>query len=81
MGIEPDVVRKDDLFSEASRPSEPRRSGLAQEDERYYASCPLRKNRARIPVTVCHKQRCLFLTSENGKQKCGYGDPNKKSQF
>jgi phage-related protein len=48
------------------------------EDLRYYLSCPLRKNHARIPVTVCHKQKCLWLTSDGGKVKCGYGDPNLK---
>ena len=53
---------------------ETRRYG--EEDLRYYLPCPLRKNRARIPVTVCHKQKCLFLGSENGKPKCKYGDQN-----
>ena len=51
------------------------------EDERYYFQCPLRKNHARIPVTVCHKQKCLWLTNETGPSigsgfQCGYGDPN-----
>jgi hypothetical protein len=44
------------------------------DDERYYFSCPMRKNRARIPVTVCHQKKCLFLASEDGKLRCGYGD-------
>ncbi len=44
----------------------------AKEDERYYFPCPKRKNRARIPVTVCHKEKCIYLESEGGKLKCGY---------
>ena len=44
------------------------------DDERYYFPCPLRKNRARVPVTVCHQKKCLFLASEDGKLRCGYGD-------
>jgi len=46
------------------------------EDLRYYLPCPLRKNRARIPVTVCHKQKCLFLGSKDGKPSCTYGEQN-----
>jgi len=52
------------------------RRDTIEEDLRYYLSCPLRKNHARIPVTVCHKQKCIWLTSDDGKVKCGYGDPN-----
>jgi len=48
----------------------------SDEDFRYYFQCPLRKNHARIPVTVCHKQKCLWLATDGGKTKCGYGDPN-----
>ncbi len=33
---------------------------MAGEDERYYIECPLRKNRARIPVTLCFN--CEFAT-------------------
>jgi hypothetical protein len=47
-----------------------------REDLRYYLSCPLRKGHPRIAVTVCHKQKCLWLTTDGGKMKCGYGDPN-----
>ena len=46
------------------------------EDLRYYLACPLRKGRPRIAVTVCHKQKCLWLTSDDGKLRCGYEDPN-----
>jgi len=46
------------------------------EDLRYYLSCPLRKNHARVAVTVCHQKRCLWLTYDGGKLRCGYGDPN-----
>jgi hypothetical protein len=49
---------------------------IMMDDERYYIQCPLRKNQARIPVTVCHKQRCIFLASKDEKIQCGYGDPN-----
>ena len=42
------------------------------EDPRYYFECPLRKGRPRIAVTVCHKQKCIFLESEAGKLRCGY---------
>ncbi len=45
-------------------------------DERYYTPCPLRKNRAQIAITVCQKKQCIWLTTEDGKMKCGYGDPN-----
>jgi hypothetical protein len=47
-----------------------------EEDIRYYFSCPLRKNRARIPVTVCRKQKCMFLGSKDGKPGCSSGDLN-----
>ena len=43
------------------------------EDLRYYLECPLRKGHPRIAVTVCHKQKCMFLTSQDGKLGCGYG--------
>jgi hypothetical protein len=46
------------------------------DDERFYFLCPLRKNRARIAVTVCHGRKCIFLASEDGKLRCGYGDKN-----
>ncbi len=46
------------------------------EDLRYYLSCPLRKGGPRIAVTVCNKQKCIWLTSDGGKLRCGYGDPN-----
>jgi len=45
-------------------------------DQQYYFQCPLRKNHARIAVTVCHQKRCLWLTYDGGKLRCGYGDPN-----
>ena len=48
----------------------------SSDDLRYYLACPLRKGRSRIAVTVCHKQRCLWLTTEDGRTRCGYGDPN-----
>jgi hypothetical protein len=41
-----------------------------------YFECALRKGRPQIASDVCKKQRCLFLTSENGELKCGYDDPN-----
>ncbi len=47
-----------------------------KEDPRYYLECPLRKGLPRIAVKVCHKQKCLWLTSDGGKTRCGYGDPN-----
>jgi hypothetical protein len=34
--------------------------------------CGLRKNQARIPVKVCHRKRCLFLESHEGKLGCSY---------
>ena len=46
------------------------------DDLRYYLACPLRKGHPRIAVTVCHKQKCLWLTSDGGKLRCSYGDPN-----
>lgn len=51
------------------------------EDLRYYLSCPLRKNHARVSVTVCHQKRCLWLATGIGAHggaplHCGYGDPN-----
>lgn len=46
------------------------------DDERYYLLCPLRKNQARVAVTVCHGKKCIFLASEDGKLRCGYGDKN-----
>lgn len=46
------------------------------EDDRYYFPCPLRKGHPRIAVTICHKQKCMFLISEDGKLRCGYGDQN-----
>jgi hypothetical protein len=42
------------------------------EDERYYLPCPLRKNQARIPVTVCIKERCIYIESVSGKTICGF---------
>jgi hypothetical protein len=45
------------------------------DDERYYFQCYMRKDRARIAVTVCHQKRCMFLTSEGGRLRCGYDDP------
>jgi len=36
----------------------------AKEDERYYLSCPLRKNRARVSVLVCGK--CRWAEWEEG---------------
>jgi hypothetical protein len=47
------------------------------DDERYYLLCPLRKNQARIAVTVCHQKKCLFLASEGGRLRCGYDDPDR----
>jgi hypothetical protein len=44
------------------------------DDERYYFQCPMRKNQSRVAVTVCHGKKCLFLASEGGKLRCGYGD-------
>jgi len=42
--------------------------------ETQYFQCPLRKNHARIPVTICHKQKCIWLATDGGKLRCGYGD-------
>ena len=47
------------------------------EDERFYLSCPLRKNRAKVPLTVCHRKRCMWLASDKGRLRCDYGDPSK----
>lgn len=41
-----------------------------------YFECALRKGRPQIAIDVCKKQRCLFLTSENGELRCGYDDQN-----
>jgi len=51
------------------------------EDERYYLLCPMRKNRARIAVTVCHGRKCIFLTSEGGKLRCGYGRDARTTRY
>jgi hypothetical protein len=52
------------------------------EDERYYLVCPLRKNRARVPVTVCEKNQCIFLASKDGKLVCDYpkGNPRPRKR-
>jgi len=43
------------------------------ENERYYLVCPLRKNvGTRIPVTLCHRDKCFFLISKDGKLACDY---------
>jgi hypothetical protein len=54
-----------------------------RDDLRYYNECPLRKGHPRIAITICHKQKCLWLATDGGKMKCGYamptgrhGDPN-----
>lgn len=59
-------------------PQSAERIAHSEDDFRYYFPCPLRKNHARIPVTVCHKQKCLWLTTDGEKLHCGYGDPNAK---
>ena len=49
------------------------------EDERYYLVCPLRKNvGTRIPVTLCHRDKCFFLISKDGKFACDYEGIQKK---
>ena len=49
------------------------------EDERYYLMCPLRKNVVtRIPVTLCHRNKCFFLISKDGKLVCDYTGIQKK---
>jgi len=45
-------------------------------DQQYYFQCPLRKNHARVAVTVCHQQRCIWLATDGGKLRCGYGNTN-----
>ncbi len=51
--------------------------GTEQGEDLYsYLNCPLRRGEPRISTKVCHKQRCIFLGSEDGKPKCNYGDPN-----
>jgi len=43
------------------------------ENERLYLVCPLRKNvGTRIPVTLCHRDKCFFLISRDGKAACDY---------
>jgi hypothetical protein len=54
------------------------RIAQSEEDLRYYLACPLRKGQPRIAVTVCHKQKCLFLGSKDGKPRCTYGEINEK---
>ncbi len=49
------------------------------EDERYYIQCPIRKNEAKVPVTVCQKRRCIHLESQDGELRCGYSLENYKS--
>lgn len=44
--------------------------------ETQYLKCPLRKDHGRVPVGHCHKKECIFLTSDGGKFKCDYGNPN-----
>lgn len=61
-------------MDELNRNSESRNQ--EPEDERFYFPCPLRKGQPRIAVTVCHGKKCIWLTSEGGKLKCGYADPN-----
>jgi hypothetical protein len=41
-----------------------------------YCDCPLRKNRARISIGVCEKEKCLYLESNFGKLGCGYSMEN-----
>ena len=51
------------------------------EDERYYLVCPLRKNvGTRIPVTLCHRDKCMFLISRDGKTACDYEEFRKKKK-
>ena len=47
------------------------------EDERYYLPCPQRKDRAKVPLTVCHKKKCMWLASDKGRFRCDYGDTSK----
>jgi hypothetical protein len=39
-----------------------------------YLRCPQHKSQGHVPVGHCHKKQCIFLTSENGELRCGYGD-------
>jgi hypothetical protein len=41
-----------------------------------YLRCPLRKNQAQISIEVCHKQKCIWLVSENERFRCGYEHPS-----
>jgi hypothetical protein len=43
------------------------------EDERYYLPCPLRKNQARIAVTICDQNKCEFMIKEEKKIRCNFG--------
>ncbi len=48
----------------------------AEEDPRFYTRCPLRKDRDSIAITVCGKQRCIHLESQDGSLRCGFNLEN-----
>ena len=37
-----------------------------------YLICPLRKDHGKVAVAVCHKKKCIFLASKDGKFVCDY---------